>query len=82
MKRALFLFTVAVESILCTHALLAQVSPKSVKGEEKTYSGSPVVKEGARLRVLADVFEFTEGPATDRDGNVYFTDQPNNRIMV
>ncbi|WP_339656461.1 SMP-30/gluconolactonase/LRE family protein, partial [uncultured Salegentibacter sp.] len=25
-------------------------------------------------------FEFTEGPASDAEGNVYFTDQPNNRI--
>jgi sugar lactone lactonase YvrE len=24
---------------------------------------------------------FTEGPAVDRDGNVYFTDQPNDRIV-
>lgn len=25
-------------------------------------------------------FSFTEGPAVDADGNVYFTDQPNNKI--
>ncbi|MEO7766502.1 MAG: SMP-30/gluconolactonase/LRE family protein, partial [Ferruginibacter sp.] len=25
-------------------------------------------------------FKFTEGPAVDRSGNVYFTDQPNNKI--
>lgn len=31
---------------------------------------------------LADGFEFTEGPACDSEGNVYFTDQPNDRIMV
>ncbi len=32
--------------------------------------------------LLADSFEFTEGPVADRAGNVYFTDQPNDRIMV
>lgn len=42
----------------------------------------PVAAEGARLRLLADVFSFTEGPAADAEGNVYFTDQPNDRILV
>jgi gluconolactonase len=27
------------------------------------------------------VFDFTEGPTCDADGNVFFTDQPNNRIL-
>jgi len=31
---------------------------------------------------LAGDFAFTEGPAPDKAGNVYFTDQPNDRIMV
>jgi gluconolactonase len=26
-------------------------------------------------------FKFTEGPAADKQGNVFFTDQPNNRIL-
>lgn len=30
---------------------------------------------------VADTFSFTEGPAVDATGNVYFTDQPNNRIL-
>jgi gluconolactonase len=30
---------------------------------------------------IAGGFVFTEGPAADSQGNVYFTDQPNNRIM-
>ena len=41
---------------------------------------SPVV-EGAKLTKLAGGFKFTEGPAPDADGNVYFTDQPNDRIL-
>jgi gluconolactonase len=40
-----------------------------------------VVAPGARLEKLADGFEFTEGPAADAEGNVFFTDQPNDRIV-
>ena len=32
------------------------------------------------LRLISDQFKFTEGPAVDAKGNVFFTDQPNNKI--
>jgi len=31
-------------------------------------------------QLVAKQFKFTEGPAVDKAGNVYFTDQPNNKI--
>lgn len=40
-----------------------------------------VVAPGAKVEKLADGFSFTEGPAADKEGNVYFTDQPNNLIL-
>jgi len=40
-----------------------------------------VIAPGAKLQKLAGDFAFTEGPTCDRDGNVFFTDQPNDRIM-
>jgi gluconolactonase len=40
-----------------------------------------ILAPGAKLELLSDGFKFTEGPAADRDGNVFFTDQPNDRIM-
>ena len=40
-----------------------------------------VIAPGAKLEKLAGEFQFTEGPTCDKDGNVFFTDQPNNRIM-
>ena len=39
-----------------------------------------VVAVGAEVEKLAGGFEFTEGPAVCGEGNVYFTDIPNNRI--
>jgi len=41
---------------------------------------SPVLAPGAKVEKLADGFKFTEGPSADKDGNVFFTDQPNDRI--
>jgi gluconolactonase len=44
-------------------------------------SDQSVVAPGATVLKLADGFQFTEGPAADDQGNVYFTDQPNDRIV-
>lgn len=38
------------------------------------------VKPGAKLVQVSKQFKFTEGPAVDKEGNIYFTDQPNDRI--
>ncbi len=42
---------------------------------------SPVVAPGATVQKLAGDFAFTEGPTCDEGGNLYFTDQPNDRIL-
>ena len=47
----------------------------------QTLDGAAVIAPGAKLEKLAGDFSFTEGPTADKDGNVFFTDQPNNRIM-
>jgi gluconolactonase len=39
-----------------------------------------IVTEGAKVEKLAGGFKFTEGPAADAEGNIFFTDIPNNRI--
>lgn len=40
-----------------------------------------VIALGAKVERLARGFEFTEGPTCDAEGNLFFTDQPNNRIL-
>lgn len=49
-----------------------------------TFAQKPksLVASGAKIEKLADGFSFTEGPAADKNGNVYFTDQPNDKILV
>ena len=44
-------------------------------------SAESVITPGAQLQKLAGDFQFTEGPTCDAKGNVFFTDQPNDRIM-
>ncbi len=40
-----------------------------------------LLAEGAVVEMLGEGYSFTEGPAVDKEGNVYFTDQPNDRIV-
>ena len=42
---------------------------------------SGLLAEGAQVEQLSEGYLFTEGPAVDREGNVFFTDQPNDRIV-
>ena len=39
-----------------------------------------LVSPGASLIQVSKQFSFTEGPAVDKKGNIYFTDQPNDKI--
>lgn len=59
-----------------TLALLPLLLATPLFGEE-----SQVIASGASLQKLASDFSFTEGPACDAKGNVFFTDQPNDRIL-
>jgi len=62
--------TMAIIILLILHNLTL------AKGKEKS-----LISKGAKPEKLAGDFAFTEGPACDREGNIFFTDQPNNKIM-
>jgi gluconolactonase len=62
----LFRFVLAVTCLAASMAVSAQTN---------------LLAPGAKLEKLAGDFKFTEGPSCDKEGNVFFTDQPNNRIM-
>jgi gluconolactonase len=52
----------------------------SVFSQEEIMDRKNIVAKNAELTKVADGFTFTEGPAVHRNGDVYFTDQPNNKI--
>ena len=52
------------------------VIPQKISGQNLK-----IITEDTKLVKLADHFDFTEGPAVDSHGNVYFTDQPNDQIL-
>ncbi|OCA76101.1 gluconolactonase [Chryseobacterium artocarpi] len=53
--------------------VLALVNCQSVNTSKMFY-------EGVKPKMVSDKFSFTEGPSADQEGNVYFTDQPNDKI--
>lgn len=58
--------------VLAALVLIAAAGPNAAEAS--------VVAEGAKVEKLAGGFAFTEGPAADAQGNVFFSDIPNNRI--
>ncbi len=44
------------------------------------YGQSPIIADGATLQKAGSGYTFTEGPAVDPKGNIFFTDQPNDKI--
>lgn len=45
------------------------------------YGQTKLIEKGAKPILVSSEFKFTEGPAVDPEGNIFFTDQPNNRIL-
>ena len=65
-------FAVLIGTLILFSNALAQDKP----------SKPQLVSPDAEIQKLASDFKFTEGPASDSDGNVYFTDIPNNIIHI
>lgn len=85
MKNRLAQAIVRAATICCTTVIYGNVSgclgllplPTSV-----VLAQNHVTEEAnGKVELVADDYSFTEGPAVDSKGNVYFTDQPNDRIL-
>ena len=64
-------------------SLLLAAAALSLATSQLAWADPPadLIAPGAEVKKLADGFAFTEGPAADSEGNVYFTDIPNERIL-
>lgn len=65
-----------LSTLIVMHAIAAFCQQRA----DASLSSIQVVKPGATLVKLPQQFAFAEGPATDKQGNIYFTDQPNDKI--
>jgi gluconolactonase len=70
---------VGTEALVCLGLLLLPEVCRA--GTPAAGPAIGIVAPGAKLVLLAGGFKFTEGPAADAKGNVFFTDQPNNKIL-
>lgn len=72
------LFFMLMFALLLMPFIKAQT--KNNSGIQITNNKSKIIADGAVLHLISNKFAFTEGPAADKNGNVFFTDQPNNKI--
>ena len=59
---------------------IATTSPKQTGSTIFDPSGLVSSSQHGVLDTIQTGFAFTEGPAVDKNGNVFFTDQPNDKI--
>jgi gluconolactonase len=71
---AILVFTVWIP-FKCTSLAFGQET------ESKQDGKNPTKVSLGQAELVGDGFKFTEGPTVDSQGNVYFTDQPNDRIV-
>ena len=66
---------------------LGLVASLAAPGVARAQAATPITAQGQALfagaptpQLVSRQFAFTEGPAVDRAGNIFFTDQPNDKI--
>lgn len=62
------------------HLILSALMTALVLGNPAQGQSDSLTAPGAKVKKLHGGFKFTEGPACDKDGNVFFSDIPNERI--
>src|SRR5436305_1038523 len=81
MKYAVSVLSAAVIAACLVMSAFGQTPPASAPATTQAENKSPVA-DGATPVKLADGFGFTEGATCNKDGDIYFVDQNNNRIHI
>ena len=66
--------------LFCLMAMMGVLTLSAQSDGTRQSQSIDIVAEGETPVRISDSYSFTEGPAADARGDVYFTDQPNNRI--
>lgn len=66
--------------IACHLLVFGLLTLKTEAQTDSTKKESSVIANGATIQLVSNQYSFTEGPAVDKKGNVFFTDQPNDKI--
>jgi gluconolactonase len=72
--------TKALIKTTVSFCLLIAHSAYSQQSNGQIFDSLKLIAANAELVKVSGQFSFTEGPAVDKKGNIYFTDQPNDKI--
>src|SRR5438093_8485928 len=64
----------------CFALLISAVTKSNMVKSVQRKQEDSLVARGATLQKISSQFSFTEGASVDKKGNIFFTDQPNDKI--
>jgi gluconolactonase len=71
---------IVLKTMILIITSFAFFSSFSQQNSEEIFDSMKLVAADAKLIKVSGQFSFTEGPAVDKNGAIYFTDQPNDKI--
>jgi gluconolactonase len=80
MKAIVFFAAAGAVATLLAAKALAQNAPAAASAEPLSAAGKALFAGAPTPQLVSRQFAFTEGPAVDKQGNIFFTDQPNDKI--
>jgi len=81
MKPGVYFISLLAVLALGITGVAKEKATREKPAKKEAAQSKSLVAAGAEVKKLAGDFQFTEGPAGDAEGNVYFSDIPNNRIL-
>ena len=80
MRASIFFAAAGAVAVLLATKALAQSAPGSMPTAPLSAAGQALFAGALVPQLVSKQFSFTEGPAVDKQGSIFFTDQPNDKI--